>query len=29
MLGCVGYLAYEFLDGKIVRPEAIKVMKIN
>ena len=29
MLGCVGYLAYEFLDGKIVRPEAIKVMRIN
>ena len=29
MLGCVGYLAYEFLDGKLVRPEAIKVMRIN
>ena len=29
LLGCVGYLAYEFLDGKLVRPEAIKVMKIN
>ena len=29
LLGCVGYLAYEFLDGKLVRPEAIKVMRIN
>ena len=29
MLGCIGYLAYEFLDGKLVRPEAIKVMKVN
>ncbi len=24
-----GYLAYEFLDGKLIRPEAIKVLKIN
>ena len=24
-----GYLAYEFLDGKLIRPEAIKVMEIN
>ena len=29
LLGCVGYLAYEFLDGKLVRPEAVKVMRIN
>lgn len=29
LLGCVGYLAYEFLDSKLVRPEAIKVMRIN
>lgn len=29
LLGCVGYLAYEFLDGKLVRPEAITVMRIN
>ena len=29
LLGCVGYLAYEFLDGKLVHPEAVKVMKIN
>lgn len=27
--GCVGYLAYEFLDGKLVRPEAIKVMQMT
>lgn len=27
--GCVGYLAYEFLDGKLVRPEAIKVMRMT
>lgn len=26
---CIGYLAYEFLDGKLVRPEAIKVLKIE
>ncbi len=24
-----GYLAYEFLDGKLIRPEAIKVLKIQ
>ena len=27
--GQIGYLAHEFLDGKLVRPEAIKVMKIS
>ena len=27
--GQIGYLAYEFLDGKLVRPDAIKVMKIS
>jgi HK97 family phage major capsid protein len=26
---CIGYLAYEFLDGKLVRPEAIKVMEMT
>lgn len=26
---CIGYLAYELLDGKLVRPEAIKVMQIT
>lgn len=25
----IGYLAVEFLDGKLVRPEAIKVLKIK
>ena len=25
----VGYLSYEFLDGKLVRPEAIKVMQMT
>jgi HK97 family phage major capsid protein len=29
MMDCIGYLAYEFLDGKLVRPEAIKVMQIT
>ena len=29
MVDCVGYLAYEFLDGKLVRPEAIKVMQMT
>lgn len=24
-----GYLAYEFLDGKLIRPEAIKVLKMQ
>jgi HK97 family phage major capsid protein len=27
-IDCTGYRAYEFLDGKLVRPEAVKVMKI-
>ncbi|MGI6751551.1 MAG: phage major capsid protein [Anaerovoracaceae bacterium] len=25
----LGYLAYEFLDGRLVRPEAVKVLKIT
>lgn len=25
----IGYLAYEFLDGKLIRPDAIKVMQIT
>ncbi len=25
----LGYLAYEFLDGKLIRPEAVKVIQIN
>ena len=29
MVDCIGYLAYEFLDGKLVRPEAIKVMQMT
>ena len=28
-IDCTGYRAYEFLDGKLVRPEAIKVMEIS
>ena len=28
-IDCIGYRAYEFLDGKLVRPEAIKVMQIT
>ena len=28
-IDCIGYRAYEFLDGKQVRPEAIKVMQIT
>ena len=27
--GQIGYLAYEFLDGKLIRPDAIKVLKIS
>jgi HK97 family phage major capsid protein len=29
VLDQIGYLAYEFLDGKLVRNEAVKVIKIN
>lgn len=29
MVDCMGYLAYELLDGKLVRPEAIKVMRMT
>ena len=29
VVDCVGYLAYEFLDGKLIRPEAIKVMRMT
>lgn len=29
MVDCIGYLAYEFLDGKLIRPEAIKVMQMT
>ena len=29
MVDCVGYLAYEFLDGKLIRPEAIKVLQMT
>lgn len=24
----IGYIAYEFLDGKLIRPEAIKVLQM-
>lgn len=27
--GQIGYLAYEFLDGKLIRPEAVKVLKVG
>ena len=27
--GRIGYLAYEFLDGKLVRPDAIKVLRMS
>ena len=29
VLDQIGYLAYEFLDGKLVRPEAVKVIQIK
>ena len=29
VLDQIGYLAYEFLDGKLVRSEAVKVIRIN
>lgn len=29
MLDCIGYLAYEFLDAKLIRSEAIKVMEMT
>lgn len=29
LIGHIGYLAFEFLDGKLTRPEAIKVLKIS
>ena len=29
MVDCVGYLAYEFLDGELIRPETIKVMQMT
>ncbi|MGN0549106.1 MAG: phage major capsid protein [Acutalibacteraceae bacterium] len=28
-IDCIGYRAYEFLDGKLVRPEAIKVIQMT
>ncbi len=28
-IDCVGYRAYEFLDGKLVRPDAIKVIRMT
>lgn len=28
LIDCIGYRAYEFLDGKLTRPEAIKIMEI-
>ena len=27
--GQIGYLGYEFLDGKLIRPEAVKVLQIS
>ena len=29
VLDQLGYLAYEFLDGKLIRPEAVKVIQIT
>ena len=29
LLGQIGYLAFEFIDGKLIRPEAVKVIQIN
>lgn len=29
LYGQVGYLAYEFLDGKLIRPEAVKVIEMK
>ncbi len=29
MLDCIGYLAYEFLDAKLIRSEAVKVMEMT
>ena len=28
-IDCIGYRAYEFLDGKLVRPDAIKVIRMT
>lgn len=28
-IDCIGYRAYEFLDGKLIRPDAIKVMQMT
>ena len=27
--GRVGYLAYEFLDGKLIQPDAVKILQIT
>ncbi|MBQ3067480.1 MAG: phage major capsid protein [Oscillospiraceae bacterium] len=27
--GQIGYMGYEFLDGKLIRPDAVKVLQIN
>lgn len=27
--GQIGYLAYEFLDGKLIQPDAVKVLQIT
>lgn len=29
MMDCIGYMGYEFLDGRLVRPEAIKVIQMT
>ena len=29
MTDYIGYLAYEFLDGKLIRPDAVKVIQIT
>lgn len=29
LYGQIGYLAYEFLDGKLIRPEAVKVIEMK
>ena len=27
--GQIGYLSYEFLDGKLIQPDAVKVLQIT
>ena len=29
LLDQIGYFAFEFVDGKLIRPEAVKVIQMN